>query len=673
MRVCRIPFYGIMETGCMATTAAEAGATGATFELRYADDFSSGALNTGLWGNPFGGGLYWNGAFSWSAGDVAVQNGQLVVSSTRHADGHWTAGGLNMLLKGNSITYGRVEFDARFEKGQGTGAAILLWPTSNDIWPPEIDMIEVPRGNRDQINFTNHWPGPAGENLAQSISVSLDASQWHHYQLDWTPDALEFFIDGVLSVRLTQNITGIPMSFGVMGHVAADFEAWYGGAPDATTPSKVSTYIDNVRISQWLYGSNPPPAPPPPPPPKEIGTGPDRLVLKISQDAYKGDAQYTVSVDGVQIGEVQTAAAWHSAGQSDTLVVRGNWATGPHSVTIRFLNDVWDGTSDTDRNLYIDGATYNGLAVAGAAQPILSGQTPGRFTLTDLAVIPGEAPPVRYGSPGAWVATADVSVAHRSLDGADYLGFSANPDWGTLPAVRLGPAAWQPAWNTHLAFDNFVQASIDTRAAGATGLDLMLLGARFGTVLLGNGSDRLTWVAQSNGTAQNQMTINTGGGDDAVRITAAGLSTLDAGHGPLYGAAYDGGLSTAVVRLGAGQDSIVTEGMVKLIAYAGTGQAIIKGGANADVIHAESGSGVFTGGGGRDFFVFTQGDGPVVITDFTPGTDRLRFVGIAAADLHRAADVQDGVAGLRITYDAAGDSVFLAHVIALRAGDMVFA
>ena len=33
-----------------------------------------------------------------------------------------------------------------------------------------------------------------------------------------------------------------------------------------------------------------------------VGTGPDSLVLQVSEDAYKGDAQFTVSVDGKQIG-----------------------------------------------------------------------------------------------------------------------------------------------------------------------------------------------------------------------------------------------------------------------------------------------------------------------------------------------------------------------------------
>src|SRR5207248_2322575 len=32
-----------------------------------------------------------------------------------------------------------------------------------------------------------------------------------------------------------------------------------------------------------------------------------------------------------------------------------------HDVTVQFLNDAWDGTPSTDRNLYLDGASYDGV------------------------------------------------------------------------------------------------------------------------------------------------------------------------------------------------------------------------------------------------------------------------------------------------------------------------
>ncbi|MEP7007414.1 MAG: hypothetical protein ABI810_15635, partial [Sphingomonas bacterium] len=51
------------------------------------------------------------------------------------------------------------------------------------------------------------------------------------------------------------------------------------------------------------------------------GTGPDTLVLKISQDAYLDDAQYQVFVDGKQIGGPLTASALHKYGQTDTVTL----------------------------------------------------------------------------------------------------------------------------------------------------------------------------------------------------------------------------------------------------------------------------------------------------------------------------------------------------------------
>jgi hypothetical protein len=46
------------------------------------------------------------------------------------------------------------------------------------------------------------------------------------------------------------------MGFGAMGYVANSSEAWIGGAPDHTTPSKVTTHIDNVVMAQWI-GTSP--------------------------------------------------------------------------------------------------------------------------------------------------------------------------------------------------------------------------------------------------------------------------------------------------------------------------------------------------------------------------------------------------------------------------------
>ncbi len=63
------------------------------------DNFGAG-YQTSNWGNPYHGGVYWNGAFSWSGADVAVRNGEMQVTMTRHADGSWTAGSFNSFKAG---------------------------------------------------------------------------------------------------------------------------------------------------------------------------------------------------------------------------------------------------------------------------------------------------------------------------------------------------------------------------------------------------------------------------------------------------------------------------------------------------------------------------------------------------------------------------------------------
>jgi len=97
-----------------------------------------------------------------------------------------------------------------------------------------------------------------------------------------------------------------------------------------------------------------------------IGSGSDQFILQMSEDAWNGDAQFTIQVDGKQIGDTQTATAFHSAGQTQAFIVLGTFA-GTHTATVTFLNDAYGGTSSTDRNLYVDGATFNGAIVSGAS------------------------------------------------------------------------------------------------------------------------------------------------------------------------------------------------------------------------------------------------------------------------------------------------------------------
>jgi hypothetical protein len=105
------------------------------------------------------------------------------------------------------------------------------------------------------------------------------------------------------------------------------------------------------------------------------GSGADLLALSIAEDAWMGNAQFTVKVNGAQIGGTFTATASHALGSSQEFDLLGNFAPGPLTVAVDFLNDAWGGTTAMDRNLYVDGASYNNAPVANSALTLLSNGT----------------------------------------------------------------------------------------------------------------------------------------------------------------------------------------------------------------------------------------------------------------------------------------------------------
>ena len=152
--------------------------------------------------------------------------------------------------------------------------------------------------------------------------------------------------------------------------------------------------------------------PTPLPAPAPSGSG---LIVTVSEDAYQGDAQFVVTVDGSRVGGVYTATASHAAGQSQAITVESVLTNGAHQVGISFINDAYGGPG-LDRNLFITGVSYNGQAIAGAAASLFSNGihtfgVKGGARLASTAVI--------YVSEDAYAGDARYTV---SVDGTQYGG-----------------------------------------------------------------------------------------------------------------------------------------------------------------------------------------------------------------------------------------------------------
>jgi hypothetical protein len=99
------------------------------------------------------------------------------------------------------------------------------------------------------------------------------------------------------------------------------------------------------------------------------------LTLNLSEDAYAGDARFSVAIDGQILGAAQAVATLHSSGNAQSFVFNAALSAGKHDIAVSFLNDAYGGSTTTDRNLYINGASVGGTAVNGIAAALMSNGT----------------------------------------------------------------------------------------------------------------------------------------------------------------------------------------------------------------------------------------------------------------------------------------------------------
>lgn len=313
-----------------------------------------------------------------------------------------------------------------------------------------------------------------------------------------------------------------------------------------------------------------------------IGSGSDTLVLSVSQDAYGDNAQFTVLLDGQQVGDVLTVSSSHGSSTSDTINVLANLSPGSHTVAVNFLNDAYGGTSDTDRNLYVDAATYDGVAIDGASQTLFSSGS-ATFSVNDTTPIPGSSLVVAAGTTataeGAQLAGVNVLLAGSQGSPADLTLNGATI--GSLAVVDLDLTNGSSVYYGHL--DVYGQSAIagsttiggsrpvapgfvDAYVHGSDGV-LTLNGASLG------GASTLTVNGDQGSAVENHGDIRIQGGAITGSVTI--LTDLE-GTGTISGARDVTG-TFAAVRLGgevgAGQTINLTQTNLDLnqpMAFAGT-------------------------------------------------------------------------------------------------------
>ena len=241
--------------------------------------------------------------------------------------------------------------------GQSTLAVVastIVVDASEDAWQGNAQFTVSIDGQ--QIGGTYTATTLHASEQTQSFSISDDLTPGQH------TIGVTFINDAYGGSSSTDRNLYVD-SVSVNGQVIADSQATLFSDGTASFTGTVSDNSSNTPTTPTTPASPTPPATPTNP-----STG---LVLNMSEDAYDGDAEFTVSVNGQQVGGTYNATASNTGGQSEAFSIPTTLGSGANTVGITFINDAYESSVSTDRNLYLDSATVNGTTVSGR-QTLLS-------------------------------------------------------------------------------------------------------------------------------------------------------------------------------------------------------------------------------------------------------------------------------------------------------------
>lgn len=221
---------------------------------------------------------------------------------------------------------------------------------------------------------------------AQHIPVTVDLHQVYQLVLVFDPTV------SAAPVQTLHNVENVKLDL-------TDHPFLIQVFPDATSrPPVTPPAVKRPTVTPPIV--TPPIITPP------VATTNSVIVVHVSEDAYLGNAAFQLTVNGVPVGGMQTATASHGAGLSQDVTLVGPAGANPGTLDVAFLNDAYGGTAATDRNLYVDGVTVNGVDQPHSARTLYSNGS------TEIAL--GQAQPTQVTfnlSEDAWQGDAKAVVA----------------------------------------------------------------------------------------------------------------------------------------------------------------------------------------------------------------------------------------------------------------------
>lgn len=248
--------------------------------VTWSDDFNGpagAAPDASKWRYDIGGGGWGNNELQYytnSTRNAALDgNGNLVITARKENPGGYSCWygscqytSARLLTNGTfAQAYGR--FEARIKVPRGQGLWPAFWMLGNDIgtnpWPGsgEIDIMENVGYAPSTVWGTLHGPGYSGGG-GVGASTSLPGGQaladaFHTFTVDWAPDSITWYLDGVAYSRKTPADIGgnrwvFDHPFFMIMNVAVGGN--WPGSPDGNTTFPQTMTVDYVRVQAWDNG-----------------------------------------------------------------------------------------------------------------------------------------------------------------------------------------------------------------------------------------------------------------------------------------------------------------------------------------------------------------------------------------------------------------------------------
>jgi beta-glucanase (GH16 family) len=188
------------------------GTAHATWSLVWSDEFNGNNLNTGDWNYDIGNGCPslcgWgnNELQYYRAENVSVSGGNLVITSLAESYGgaSYTSGKVTTKNK-QTFLYGRIEMRAKIPTGGGMWPAFWMMPQDDAYggWAAsgEIDIMEAANSTTSiggTLHFGGSWPNNTSSGGSYSLGGTNFADDFHIYAVEWEPDEMRWYVDGVL-------------------------------------------------------------------------------------------------------------------------------------------------------------------------------------------------------------------------------------------------------------------------------------------------------------------------------------------------------------------------------------------------------------------------------------------------------------------------------------------